>query len=90
MHCGAAYGQRHLMIDYSTVPEGEPPSFPETNWRIVRTASYGYGTGQRRYERHTWDGEAWWGGQPPFCTYRCAHSFACEALKAGFRSAHTR
>lgn len=33
--------------------------------------------------REVWDGESWWGGYNPFCTLRCALSYARKAYAKG-------
>ena len=61
-----------------------------SNLIVVRHKAWPYGDRDGkpvvRHRWDLWDGESYWGGQPPFCTNRCAHAFACAALRYGFRT----
>jgi len=82
-HATRDMGGRSLA--YFFVPDGEPLSPPPYRGNgIVTHQSAPYmnpTTGLMVMERRVWDGESYRGGYEPFCTLRCALSYARKAFK---------
>lgn len=76
-----------MKITASDAPTPEPP---RTDKKIIRYKQRKWGQlndkDMVQHEWTLWDGESYWGGNPPFCTNACAVELACAALRAGFRT----
>ena len=100
-HCGAAYGQRDTHTYTLRWKEGEPePRYPG-NLQVVkrgpvrkympamsfpvRGATVEFAAQPNARDIEVWDGSTWFGGYDPFCTLRCALSFARKAYARGAR-----
>ena len=99
VHCGRQYGMRAVRMTPVVWPHGEPMPTYRGNMIVVKEYRHSQGPqsgegstmgvpfkpGDMVAYRYLWDGERWDGGNAPFCTLRCADSFARKALKAGWR-----
>jgi hypothetical protein len=83
VHCGAKYGQRHTHDVTLKWAEGEPEAVYDGYLQIVRSEAVrkrADGASVRHID--VWDGKSWMGGYEPFCTLRCALSYARKAYAA--------
>jgi len=84
-HCGERYGQRHTHTVTLCWVQGAAEAVYEGNLRIVRSDAVrkrADGASIRHIE--VWDGKSWLGGYSPFCTLRCALSYARKAYARGY------
>lgn len=95
--CDKAYGQRatRRSVILLEAADAEPPPH-QGNEMLVCEEVTRHSTSQliRQSDgakcrtsivRETWDGETWFGGYQPFCTLRCAVTFARAAYRDGAR-----
>jgi hypothetical protein len=75
VHCGAKYGQRHTHT--VTVKDGEV--YEGFLQLVTRGSTRRRANGERVWDAEVWDGKSWMGGYEPFCTLRCALSYARKA-----------
>ncbi len=85
--CGSRYGQMDTDRVVATLDAKDLPIAPyRGNRMLVAEKLDMYGSRQARLVRETWDGSAYRGRQyDPFCTLRCALTFAQRAHRAGYR-----
>jgi hypothetical protein len=95
VHCGEAYGRRHTHEVTLRWEEGEPEPRYEGNLIVVkrgalrkrvnamsfavRNATVEIPAQPNARDIEVWDGKSWYGGYEPFCTLRCALSYARKA-----------
>jgi hypothetical protein len=80
VHCGAKYGRRATHGFTLCWQEGEPEEVYGGYLQLVKSETprkRGDGAWVRHIE--VWDGKSWIGGYEPFCTLRCALSYARRA-----------
>ena len=78
VHCGKPYGHRRTMTRQMKWPSDQPE--PRHNFAPLRLVAQDKAR-QTTDDHHVrtvtlWDGKSYAGGYPPFCTLRCALSFA--------------
>lgn len=78
VRCGAKYGQRNTHSHQLRWAKDEPAASYEGYLHIVRRGSVRQmvGTGENRQDVEVWDGKTWLTPYEPFCTLRCALSYA--------------
>jgi hypothetical protein len=89
VHCGAKYGQRITTYEQVRWPEGEPMPAHEGDGIVTNTATPYRTTPNATTPmlvtgRDIWDGVSWSAPYEPFCTLRCALSYARKAYARGY------
>lgn len=98
VHCGDPYGRRSTHTETIKHRDGEPEPRYTGNGNVIKARSWKtgqsrgsrggaeFGPGEVVVVRDIWDGESWVGGYDPFCTLRCALSYARKAYRRHGRS----
>jgi hypothetical protein len=73
VHCGAKYGQRVTRTVWVRRGQDEEPQ------GVVKRYAVRPHIGGQVQDVEVWDGKSWMGGYEPFCTLRCALSYARKA-----------
>ena len=80
VHCGLPYGRRDTHQVTLRWEAGEPEPRYEGNLLVVKRGSVRQRLAYAR-DIEVWNGRDWSGGYPPFCTLRCALSYARKAYR---------
>lgn len=83
--CGKAYGARWTEEVTEFYQKGATEPVYRGNLKVMRTRDDPWGSAQRRVLWTVWDGETFVTPYNPFCTLRCALSFARAAYETGTR-----
>ena len=83
VHCGKPYGQRNVHTVTLRWADGEPePDYGGALLVVKRWPTRRHGTiSPNARDVDVWDGKTWVDGYPPFCTLRCALSYARKAYR---------
>ncbi len=81
VHCGSRYGQRSTSTILLKHKVGETPPTYTGDGTVTREHGRPLPDGTCVVYREVWDGKSWTGGYHPFCTLRCALSYARIAFR---------
>jgi hypothetical protein len=80
-HCGQRFGVRSLKTWTVRYTGDNPPAYTGDQILITETTPYPTSESEHVMYRRTWDGKTWYAPHEPFCTLRCALTYARMAFR---------